>query len=208
VPAVGEAGDVTNIAEQPGRVGRADALEFLQPAAGGGDQFGQLRVGRFDLLIDDREYGVDLSGLKVVFVGDWPGDFNLGNGTARLYIDRTATVEQRRELEAICSGQKGGAWEVLAGSIIQWMPAQAAEIEVQWGDSPTVHVGSIGRIGLQPLKDAAGQRAQIVGATVMTALQLERLDVARSEGTQFADPEMRQWSSGGSGDVSRFNWRT
>src|SRR5439155_20151416 len=50
VPAVGEAGDVTNVTEQPGRVGRADTLELLQPAAGGGDQFGQLRVGRLIFL--------------------------------------------------------------------------------------------------------------------------------------------------------------
>ncbi len=150
--------------------------------------------------------GVDLSGLTVVFVGDWPGDFNLGNGTARLYIDERATVEQRRELEAICSGQKGGMWEAFAASITQWRPAQAVKIDVQWGDSPTVRVGSIGQIGLQPLKDAAGRPAQVVGAAVMAALQLERLDVARSQGTQFADPEMRQWSSGGSGDVSSFNW--
>src|SRR5439155_18981610 len=62
VPAVGEAGDVTNVTEQPGRVGRADTLELLQPAAGGGDQFGQLRVGRFDLLVDDREFGDQFGG--------------------------------------------------------------------------------------------------------------------------------------------------
>jgi hypothetical protein len=151
---------------------------------------------------------VDLNGLKVVFVGDWPGDFNLGNGTARLYIDETATVEQRRELEAICRGQKGGAWEVLAASITRWMPAQTADIEIQWTENPTVHVSNIGRITLQPLKDVAGQPTQLAGAAVMTALQLERLDLARSQETQFADPEMRQWSSGGSGDVSSFNWST
>jgi hypothetical protein len=45
--------------------------------------------------------GVNLSGRKVTFVGDWPKDFASGNGTARLYIDGGADVDQRRELEAI-----------------------------------------------------------------------------------------------------------
>ena len=53
--------------------------------------------------------GVTLSGRTVVLAIDFPGPTLFdGNATARLYIDDKANSEQRRELEAICSGQKGG----------------------------------------------------------------------------------------------------
>jgi hypothetical protein len=150
--------------------------------------------------------GSNLGGLKVVFVGDWPGDFFGGNGTARLYIDETATADQRQELEAICTGKKGGPWETMSGVIATWLPAQPAKIEVEWGDNVSVRVGSVGAIMVQPLKDPAGRQAQLHGAAAMAGLQLDHLDLARSEGTEFSDSEMRQWRSGGSGDTSTFTW--
>jgi hypothetical protein len=150
--------------------------------------------------------GIDLSGLKVVFVGDWPADFFSGNGTGRLYIDETANADQRRELEMICTGKKGGPWEAMSGVISTWQPAQPAAIEVQWGDRVSVTVGTVGQIAVQPLKDEAGRVPQVQGAAAMAALQLDRLELARSEGTAFADPAMRQWTSGGSGDTSSFRW--
>jgi hypothetical protein len=39
VPAGGEAGDVSDVAEQPGGAGRPDAVAVEQLAAGGGDEF-------------------------------------------------------------------------------------------------------------------------------------------------------------------------
>ena len=49
-----------------------------------------------------------------MFAADWP-NFG-GQGTARLYLDDQASPDQRRELEAVFSGQKGGLWK---GS---WVP--------------------------------------------------------------------------------------
>jgi hypothetical protein len=105
---------------------------------------------------DGASDGITLGGLKVVFVGDWPGDFFSGNGTARLYIDETASADQRRALELICTGKKGGPWEALSGTITTWVPAQPAAIDVQWGDRVAVRVGTIGQIGLEPVKDHCG----------------------------------------------------
>ena len=53
--------------------------------------------------------GVALGGRTVVFAVDFPGPTMFdGNATARLYVDEEANADQRRELEAIYSGQKGG----------------------------------------------------------------------------------------------------
>ena len=62
--------------------------------------------------------GIDLGGTKVAFTAEWPGNFFGGQGTARLYIGDGANAEQRRELEAIFSGKKGGLFEGLWGAVI------------------------------------------------------------------------------------------
>ena len=57
---------------------------------------------------DGNSDGVPLGGRTVVFAVDFPGPTLFdGNGTARLYIDESASADQRRELEAICSGGRG-----------------------------------------------------------------------------------------------------
>ena len=78
--------------------------------------------------------GIDVGGSKVVLAADWPGNFFGGHGTARLYLDDQASPDQRRELEAVFSRQRGGLLEGLMGAVItQWLPAQTARIVVQRG---------------------------------------------------------------------------
>src|SRR5436309_16108704 len=52
--------------------------------------------------------GVDVGSCRVALGAEWPGNFFAGNGTAKLYIDDRASTDQRRELEAVFSGHKGG----------------------------------------------------------------------------------------------------
>jgi hypothetical protein len=150
--------------------------------------------------------GIDLSGSKVVFAADWPGDFWGGNGTARLYLDEAASPDQRRELEAIFSGKKGGPLEpVVAGVISQWLPAKTARIDVQWGDDTTATVGEVGRVQSKRMKSETGEAATVRGAAAMGAFQIESMEVARTAGTRWTDPDMRRWE-GDSGTVSTFSW--
>jgi len=46
VVAVGEAGDVADLDQQPGGTGGSDAVQVQQSGAGGSDQIAQLLVGR------------------------------------------------------------------------------------------------------------------------------------------------------------------
>ena len=86
--------------------------------------------------------GVALGGRTVVFAVDFPGPTMFdGNATARLYIDEGANADQRRELEAIYSGQKGGPMAASPRSIAKWLPARSATIDVaDEGDTITVTV--------------------------------------------------------------------
>jgi hypothetical protein len=150
--------------------------------------------------------GVDLGGTGVFLTAVWPGNFFGGNGTARLYLDESASDDQRRELEAIFSGHKGGHLEGLFGAVVtNWLPAKSAKIDIQWGDTPSFTVGDIGQATLQPIKDMAGKPTRVEGAAAQAGFQIAGMDLASSKGSRFSDPDMRAWE-GDSGTLHQFNW--
>lgn len=150
--------------------------------------------------------GVDVGKCKVVFAGEWPGNFFGGHGTARVYIDESAGADQRRELEAVFSGQKGGLLaEVMGAVITQWLPAQTASIGIQRGEKISITVGNYGKVLLEPLKDPEGRSATVQGTAAQAAFQSASMELASSKGTRWSDPELRQWE-GDSGTIHTFNW--
>ena len=161
------------------------------------------------MLLDIRQgtsEGVDLSNTRVVMAVDFPGDFVSGDGTARLYFDEASSAEQRRELEAIITGNKGGVWEAIAAGMTKWLPPQTAKIDFQGGENPGATVGSFGQIKLERVKDDAGRQTRVLNAPLFAAFAVESEDVARSEGTRWSDPEMRSWEAGGNGEIAEFTW--
>ena len=152
--------------------------------------------------------GVDLSGTRAVLAAEWPGNFFLGNGTGRIYVDEAAGADQRRELEAIFSGHKGGHLEGLFGAVIsKWLPAQTHPIQFQWGDNPSLTVGSVGKATLAPIKSPTGAATTVQGAAAAAGFQLPEIALASSKGSRFTDPDMRAWD-GDSGTLHEFNWST
>jgi hypothetical protein len=149
-------------------------------------------VFAFDIREGESD-GIKLDGSRVAFAAEWPGNFFGGNGTFRLYVDERTNDDQRRELEAIFSGRKGGHLEGLLGAVItRRLPATVAKIEIVWNDKPSVTVAGIGQATLRPLRDQAG-------------FLIDSMDLASSKGSRWADPEMRAWE-GDSGTLHAFNW--
>jgi hypothetical protein len=154
----------------------------------------------------DGALGFDIERGNVAFTADWPGNIFGGQGTGRLYIDDRASAEQRRELETIFSGKKGGFLEGLMGAVIStWLPTETTTIEMGWGHQPFLRVGSIGQATLTPLKDQAGNPTRMDGAAAQTAFQFTNFGLASSKGSQWSDPKLRQWQ-GDSGTLHQFNW--
>lgn len=149
--------------------------------------------------------GVNLSGRTVVLALDFPGDFFSGNGTARLFLDDGADAKQAGELEAIWTGKKGGPMEALSTAITTWLPRQSAKIEIKSGEPLSIQIGSVGQVTLQPLKDAAGKPTRLLNAMANSGM-VETTDLAASNGSRFAAPDMRSWEAGGHGGVSPFSW--
>lgn len=150
--------------------------------------------------------GVDLAGCKVAAAFEWPGNFWAGNGTARLYIDGAANGDQRRELEAIFGGQKGGPLGAVLPAILTGvLPTQFTRIEIDWGDNPSITIGNVAQLKLQPLKDPAGRPPKFEGGPTLAAFQIESMELASSKGSRWSDPELRPWE-GDSGTLHTFNW--
>lgn len=158
------------------------------------------------VIVDGQSNDVDLSGRTVVWMIDLPKDFVNGDGTAKLYVDDGANADQRRELEAIFTGQKGGPGEVLGGLVSKWLPSETVPIAVSGGEQPAVTIGRIGEATLQPIRNASGEATAVVNAPVLGLIDIERAELARADGSKFTAPDMRSWESGGHGSVSPFNW--
>lgn len=172
-------------------------VEPDQGWCGGGFAF-DIREGESD--------SVKLSNTRAFLSVEWPGNFFLGNGTARVYVDEAASEDQRRELAAILSGQRGGHLEGLWGAVVsKWLPPAMAKIDIQWGDNPSLSVGDIGRATLKPIKDMAGNPTRVQGAAAQLGFQIDTMDLASSKGSRFSDPDMRSWE-GDSGTLHQFKW--
>ncbi|GBD15131.1 hypothetical protein HRbin26_00017 [bacterium HR26] len=150
--------------------------------------------------------GVDLSGRRVVMAGNIPGPFAGGNFTIRFYIDARASEEQRRELEAIFSGQKGGPMAALGPAVGKLLPTAVTEIDLQRNDVITATIGQAGRLQWAPRKDSAGRTTKVEAAEAMAVFSVEEGQPAKTTGSRWSDPEMRPWE-GDSGMISRFTWR-
>jgi hypothetical protein len=161
-------------------------------------------------LRDGTAEGVNLSGLTLALALFFPGPTLYdGNATARLYLEETATADQRSALEPIMQGKRGGPMQILAGLITTWLPTQTTSITVQEANGTIqATVGRVGQIHSQRLKNEAGQPMTMQNVGFAVALQFDRqtAELAPSAGTRWSDPDLpRQWESK-SGAVGTFTW--
>jgi hypothetical protein len=162
------------------------------------------------ILLDIRQGhsdGVSLNGRKVGWIVDLPKDYATGNGTCRLYVDDGASADQRRELEVIGQGQRGGAFAVLASIVTTWLPTLTTPIVVRWDEQLSAEIGDFALIRLAPMKDGNGRQTKLVHAPSESALGIEQSDLAFSTGSEWNDPERRRWQAGGYGSIADFDWK-
>lgn len=150
--------------------------------------------------------GVDLGGTRAALIAEWPGNFFGGKGTARVYIDETASDDQRRELEEILGGKKEGFLSALWDAVIdEWLPAQTAKVDIGWGEKPSVTVDGLGHATLEPVTDGAGKSTVISGAMAQTGIHIESMNLATPRDGRWNDPGLKDWQPA-DGELYDFNW--
>jgi hypothetical protein len=155
---------------------------------------------------DGNADGVNLGGRTVIFALDFPGPkFFDGNATCRLYIDEGASNEQRRALEPIFQGQKGGPMALLAPLVRKWLPTDSRQIRVREdGDSITVSVSGIGEIQSHLLKDQEGHGFELRGGGFVGGMGLDMAQIAHTS-TRWSDADLPRIESK-SGARGKFRW--
>jgi hypothetical protein len=151
--------------------------------------------------------GVDLGGRTVVWAPVFPGPTLFdGNATARLYLEDGASADQRRELEAIFQGQKGGPMAALGSALISnWLPTQTTDIAVkEEGETITVTVGNVGEVRSSLLRDPQGLSFELRGGGFVAGMGLESVDLAPSA-SKWSDPDLRPFETR-SGARGIFTW--
>lgn len=145
------------------------------------------------LIEEGKANGTDLSGCKIVMAAIFPGPTLYdGDGTARLYIDESATPDQQRELDAIFKGQKGGPMEIIGGLVSEWLPTKTTPIKVsEDGDTFTASVGEFGTIQSQLIKNEDGKQMSFKNTGFTDALQFQDHEghLAPS-GSKWSDPDL------------------
>jgi hypothetical protein len=150
--------------------------------------------------------GVDVGGCRAALAAQWPGNFFAGNGTARIYLDSRSSDAQRKALEAVFSGKKGGMFgAVLGPAVASWLPAATEPIDIQRGESLSLTVGAAGRMTLTPYKDASGRTATVQGTAAQAAFQSASMELASAKGSRWSDTDFRAWE-GDSGTTHKVQW--
>jgi hypothetical protein len=159
------------------------------------------------LKIDEgRSDGVDLTGAKLAVAMELPGDFMSGIDKAKLYLDPSISDEQRRELEAIFHGEKGGLWGGMREAIGKWLPSAVTAIEFDAGDSPRGAVKGAGKITMQRVRTEDGKQATLHNAPIAVAFGESVLELGFATGSGWSDSDLRSFESLGFGSVAHVDW--
>jgi hypothetical protein len=105
-------------------------------------------------ITDGQHDGVSLNGLTLGYVAKWPGPIHRGEGRALVFIDETASAEQRKALEAIGAGRAGpgGPFEIFASTMKE--PAEIAVGPADFqlnGKRGLLKFGSVAEVTVGPI---------------------------------------------------------
>lgn len=97
-----------------------------------------------------------LDGLKFAWGARWPGAIHEGRGTARLWIEETASEQQRNALEGILQGKFAGMpWTIIAATVDHWL--ETAYVPFEWtydGTRSSYNAGNQVRATLDTMRNS------------------------------------------------------
>lgn len=145
-----------------------------------------------------------LDGLAFGLMASWPGAIHEGKGTAKLFIDRKASKEQRHLLEQIVRGNfKGKPWPIFAPTFDRWLDTAYPPFEWKFDGANSSY-----RAGDQVITTLEKMRNPVTGEDVSSKIVLpdgitaNELNVTStrtfsvfSDGLKFAYPGKNAWYS-------------
>jgi hypothetical protein len=142
--------------------------------------------------------GTDLTGTKWAVIVWWPGALHEGNGTVEVFIDESASDDQRAALGQIISGEAGGPLFEIFASIVT-----------------TVHGPHFVPIELEMDKQNRTARLSVPGfvettskpLTIPATDELQRVVVSMPDGFEYKEMEVAQTATLKSTGEVKFDWK-
>lgn len=96
-----------------------------------------------------------LDGLKLAWGARWPGAVHEGRATAKIWIDETASEQQRGAIESILQGKfEGMPWSIIAATVDHWL--ETAYVPFEWtydGTQSSYNAGNQVRVALDAMRN-------------------------------------------------------
>ena len=105
--------------------------------------------------IEEGNFGdADLSGLRFALGAHWPQAIHHGNGEGFIIIDERANEAQRDGLTKILTGQVGGPFAILGGTISKLHGPEFLPIDIKLdGAHSSVDAGSALQLEMEPIRN-------------------------------------------------------
>ncbi len=138
-----------------------------------------------------------LDGVKYAWAVSFPGAVHEGGGTARIWMDETASAPQRSGVEDILRGTHGGMpWTILAATIDTWLETTPVPFEWKFdGARSSYKAGSAVHATLEPMRNPVTGLDTSATILLPNGLVCKKLDVTAtrafavfSPGLKFAAP--------------------
>ncbi len=148
---------------------------------------------------------VDLAGIDVVVVYEAPQVMVDGGWKQVIIVSDSAGAGQRRAIEEIIAGKRGGPWEVLARFVSDALPTRAAPVRIE--DAPERKSVTIAGILEGAVNAIRGRnRAEPVTFENIYNKIHNTTQVIATGSTRFDDGEIVIANDGTHGLWSRFRW--
>ena len=159
--------------------------------------------------ITSGSYGdVVLDGVGVAFAANWPKAIHEGNGTLALFIDESATQQQREAILTICSGQAGGLpFEILATTFTKVLDPVFAPIHFELnGRDSSVRVGDVLSVALEPIRNQVTNEPEFVRVEHATGFIFKGAEAVSGKECRVNLPGLRFSWPDKAGFVTRVNY--
>lgn len=149
--------------------------------------------------------GTDLAGVDVVVVYETPQVMVDGGWKQRIVVSERTAPDERRAVEEIISGKRGGPWEVLARFVADRLPTRTAPVRIE--DAPDrkgVTVAGLMEGAIEAIR-GRNRDKPVTFANIYNKIHDSTQIIARGS-TRFDDGEIVIDNRGTHGLWSRFRW--
>ncbi len=159
--------------------------------------------GGWALRVQDGQCGsVDLAGVGFAMMAKWPRAIHEGGGTARVWIDSQASLDQRRAVDDIVHGTlPGQPWMIFAPTVERWLDTAAVPMEWELnGARSRVKFGEELRLTMQPMRNPVTGKETSARVMLPEGITCRELNMTSSEmfsvfapGLKYTWPGRMSW---------------